>query len=319
MTHFPDEEIERVRKELQYTLQENISAWLRGRFWVSAIVIGVLSFFGVRGVVQQVFEEDLKETRKATLDIVVKAETVTALATDATIKAKAVAERAESDIEEIRQDIAATQQQLATYAKTLEEIEKRAETVKVSFKNIQIRVAEVDASATTLTRRSIDTLLDRVKVVESTISDLAEKLNYVTPSGDSVATVQAKVASESELRLKDIEERSVFTIYMWISHLDEAKQLIILEKLSELGFAIPYKGLQDIRSEFKGLQWEPRHDIDSIESGTFIVRINESATDNIIAYAKEVQQVLSSLTDRKVLLFKTKSTSSSGAVVTVKP
>ena len=292
---------------------------MRGRFWVAALVIGALSFFGVRGIVQQIFEEDLTGARTAMQDIVVKAETAIALASDATAKAKATAERAQSDIEAIRRDVAATQKQLAAYTETLAEIEKRADTVNISFQEIQLSIAEVDAGATTLTEGSIQALLERVKEIESTVAGMAESVDYVTATGESVALAQAKLVSETGRRLNDVKAKSAFSVWMWVVHVDEAHGSRIVEKIKELGFPIATRDIGSSFNVFNNLPWDKEDDIDAIEAGTVIIRVASDAPENTVAYANEIRAALATSTDPPVVVVRDPDTSPHGVVVTVKP
>lgn len=318
MVQIPETEIERVRIQLRHQLQEDISNWMKARFWVAAIMIGALSFFGVRGVVQQVFEEDLNDARSMTRDIVVKAETAIALASDATGKAKTASEKVQSEIDLVRTEITATKEQLATYAKTLAEIEQRANTVGVTFQEIELRIGKVSAGTRKLTQGSFDTLLTRVEKIETTVADLATNVGYVTPSGESVASVQRRVVAESENRLFDIKQRSDFSVYLWIADADETRKNQIVKTIESLNFPIATSDQEIGSYPFSNLTYADKPEFQSIKEETLVVSVTENPTEETVAFATELLQALGKSTRMPTKFYKGE-TIPGGAIIAIKP
>ncbi len=62
------EEIESIRKELTIEIKENISKWAKGRFWFVSVLIGAVTVFGMRGVLEQVYKGSIAELQDTILD-----------------------------------------------------------------------------------------------------------------------------------------------------------------------------------------------------------------------------------------------------------
>lgn len=105
---FEEEEIASLRTRLWHELQEELLAWFRVRFWGAAVVIAVISFFGVRGIVQQVFDVDLKQAREQTTQIIIQASTAAALAKNAAERAGNAADDVEKDFSALKAELAAS-------------------------------------------------------------------------------------------------------------------------------------------------------------------------------------------------------------------
>ncbi len=107
MSSVPDnkitkEEIESIRKELTFEIKENISKWAKGRFWFVAILVGAVTVFGVRGVVKQVFDDEIGDIRDESRDIVIEAKVAVGLADAAARNAKKASEEARTEIDTLR-------------------------------------------------------------------------------------------------------------------------------------------------------------------------------------------------------------------------
>ncbi len=63
-----EEEIESIRKELTFEIQENISKWAKGRFWLVSVLVGAVTVFGMRGILEQVYKEDIAKLQDVILD-----------------------------------------------------------------------------------------------------------------------------------------------------------------------------------------------------------------------------------------------------------
>jgi hypothetical protein len=285
---------------------------MRSRFWVAAVVVGALSFFGVRGIVQQVFDEDLKDARDATQAIIVEAETAIALASDATSKAKLAAEQVQSEINTIRKDLRATQDQLARYGATLEEIEERAGRVTATFEKIDIRIAQVQGGATTLTQGSVEALVARLQKVEAAVADLAEGADYRTATGEPLAVVQSRVAQETERKLA----RAAFPIYLWIGDLTELDRAAIISTTQGGGFLIATPEAEIGAYGCGGLA-ECRDNRD-VEPGCVVLSIHPNRSAPTVAFTEEIASLLEAA-DRCARIVEDGGTVDPGVVVAVKP
>jgi hypothetical protein len=305
-------DVDQLRAQLRYGLQDELSAWMRSRFWVAAVVVGALSFFGVRGIVQQVFDEDLKDARSATQAIIVEAETAIALASDATGKAKLAAEQVQSEIDTIRKDLHATQDQLARYGAMLAEIEQRAGRVTASFEKIDIRIAQVQGRATAQTQGSVEALVLRLQKLEAAVADLAEGTGYVTATGEPLAVVQSRTAQETERKLA----RAAFPIYLWIGDVAEHDRAAIISTIRGGGFLLATPEADIGTYGCDGLV-ECRDNRD-VEPGCVVLSIHPNRSAPTVAFTEEIASLLEAA-GRCARIVEDGGTVDPGLVVAVKP
>jgi hypothetical protein len=308
-----DNEVEALRTQLRHALQEDLAAWMRTRFWFAAILIGALSFFGVRGVVQQVFEGDLRDARQATQEIIVKAETAVALATDATAKAKAASDVVQAEADLMKAEIANLRREMDANASTIAEIEKRAENVTVSFNSIELRIADVKAGATTLTQGSVDAMLGRVRELESTLAEIAETVGFRKPTGETVATAQAVVATESERQLNDVLAKSEFSVWTWLWRVDPELRTQILETIKKLGF--PITDVDDETYDFDRMVREEPGIDEGVAPGSIVLKINSNASTETLTYTEEIRAALEQSLSATVSVIKSPDTGNGGVQV----
>lgn len=142
------DEIQRIRNQLLTELKEELWHWGRTRFWIVVVLVGAVTFFGVRSVVRDVLVDDIKKVRDKVVDVLSDTKAETKAASEA-------AKRASDAAIEIAEKIKAAEMSAALSQKAAEkarhDIEKAKEEINTSLKDlsntVEVRLAEFRGSA----------------------------------------------------------------------------------------------------------------------------------------------------------------------------
>lgn len=314
-----DEELSQIRRWLRHELQEDLSVWFRVRFWGAAIIVATVSFFGVRGIVQQVFEGELRVARDETRGIIVEAATATALAKAAADEARLAAEGVERDIRLVKQELEETRALIERQAALLQEVESRAANVDVSFQKIELRIASVRSGAQTLTQGPIDAVLARVAAVEKRLAGFAEESGSSTSAAELAETSRSESEATST-RLKTLESRSAYAVYLFLSDApeDRIEELVGIIDRNEFPIAnLEYLGDPEMNYGF--LLEEPLMEIDNIPVGEVVFSISPEMPREFHAWIGDLKGVIEEQSDFSVTIVPDSSTGDAGVNVGIRP
>ncbi len=227
-----EEDITILRARLRFELQQELLSWFQVRFWGAAVVIAVISFFGIRSIFQEALDDRLEESDRLVQVASVEAATATALANDAAARAARAANQVEEDIELLRVEIENLRELTKSQAEALEDFKNRAQNMDVTFQEIEVRIQNVRSSTQTLTTGSIDVVLRRIEALELSLSELAFATDT---SGTFAASASDRELEQNTLsqNLQVVKQRSEYSVTPWLAHVEPDTRNTILEALAD--------------------------------------------------------------------------------------
>ncbi|MDJ0826155.1 MAG: hypothetical protein QNJ16_11690 [Rhodobacter sp.] len=315
-----EEEIAGLRARLRFELQDDLMTWFRARFWVAATVIAVVGFFGIRGVVQQVFEGDLKLAREQTTSITVDAVAATTLAETAAQRASSAADEVEAEIAVLRNEIEDLRKLTIRQSEQLERFKGRAESVELIFQDIEVRIEAVRSGAQNLTTGSIDAVLARVAAVETAIAKLAEE-GGTTEIVRVLSDAREEASQVSEEQLEQVRLRSQFQIYPWLWDAPPEMRDKLLAIIEDNRFPITNKKLMfDPKYEFSAFaESADPSDLENLRPGTVVFGVSNTPDEGLTEWLQDLITVVVAGGGFSVEVVERPSTVDYGVIMGFKP
>lgn len=193
-----DKELKIIKSNLARELKEDLSIWARNRFWLVALLIAGLTFFGVKSVVRDVLEDDVRTVRQETSSVIAEAKTAAALTTDATKQAKEAAIG-------VQQEIKMLSNEVSQFEKKLEEATNNATHLKEMLSNTRKQADEIATKFSEIS--SGNTMIS--KQLQGQVDKLKNAMLIVAAKGDQnteVISLAEKIQTDSKITTSNISD-----------------------------------------------------------------------------------------------------------------
>jgi hypothetical protein len=192
-------------------VQDELLRWIKHRFWVVALLLAVLGFFGVNQLARVFIEKELVKAQTEVLEAV---------------KAAALAKKATDD--------AGTQTE--TYARTVGDLQSKAQAVDGQFLQVRQRIEEDSRNVKVGAQRDAQVLTDRVVRLEQLVGRVADASRASQEAVDAYRKdISAKQAA-AQTEAKRFAENSEYRVTVYFGEIHKAVAARAVDTLAAAGF-----------------------------------------------------------------------------------
>lgn len=202
------------QEDLIRRLETEVMSRLKWRFWIGALVVALLGFFGVREMLRGFVDTEVKAAQRAAI-----------LAEESAKKATTATDEASK--------------QTQSYIKTVETLQGEAQKVDAQFVAVRQRITADAKNAALRSEKDFSAAQQRLAALEALVKQIGEENEVTRRATADYAKKVATLENRIEREQKRFAENSAYTV--WISFIPDKKSLAldIQSRLASAGFKAP--------------------------------------------------------------------------------